>query len=262
MSLYVRLTLVLLLGASAPGIQAEVPIVDATSTGESDYRQATAAPAGVASGPMVGSSSANSAGLLYQLELLQVEVQELRGLVEQQAHQIQQMREEQRDRYLDLDRRITLLNKAGNSGVSPVGPVSPANPPSTIGPVPQADEKSSYQAAIDLVRGKRYEEAADAFSSFIQTFPDGSYTGNAYYWLGEVLVVKGDQQGALTAFGALLERFPQHRKEPDAKYKMGRLYRELGDSAKARNLLEEVVTGYPGSSAAKLAEAELRSLVP
>lgn len=101
-----------------------------------------------------------------------------------------------------------------------------------------------------------------AFSQFVLDFPSGEYTGNAYYWLGEVQVVKANYPEALKAFDTLLNGFPQHRKTPDAKYKLGKVYRELGDRAKAKQILQEVINQYPGTSAAKLAESELRNFAP
>ena len=259
-----------------------IPVVEA-SPGIS--RQATAAQTNVLTAS--GSSPSTSAGaqgvqLFYQLELLQQEVQELRGIVEQQEYQIKRMREEHRDRYLDLDRRITLLNQAASKPVA-VGPLkSVIKPeaaqttlPSAVAPAPQSEpvtaalvnpapvidkaaEKRSYQAAFYLVRNKKYAQAVDAFTQQIKVYPDGNYTGNAYYWLGEVLLVESDQEQALAAFGSLLSHYPEHRKAADAKYKQGRIYLQMGDKTRAKELLQSVMDQHAGTSAAKLAEAEMR----
>lgn len=255
MRFYARLISVLLLGASAPGIFAEVPVVEASDPAL-DRPAATTFPASV----NTAQTTSSPTSLLYQLELLKVEVQELRGLLEEQTHQLNQMREEQRDRYLDLDRRISLLNKTMPDSAAAVERTSAV--PSPTNTLSAADEQSAYHSAFELIRNKRYDEAITAFSKFVDDFPNGNFTANAYYWLGEVQVVKANYQEALTAFGTLLERFPQHRKVPDAKYKLGKVYVELGDKAKAKRLLQEVVSRYQGSSAAKLAEAELRTLSP
>lgn len=225
------------------------------------------------------SSSSNAAEMLYQLELLQQEVQELRGIVEEQAYQINRMREEQRDRYLDLDRRITILNQSSTqvkSKAQPAAPVSaapqpapsgtPYKPASTTSSAPEpavtsaakGEEKAAYQAAFGMVRSKEYSKAAGAFDQLIKDYPNGKYTGNAYYWLGEVQLVESKPEEALKAFGALLNQYPSHRKAADAKYKQGKIYLQLGDKARAKQLLQSVVDQHAGSSAAKLAEAEMR----
>ena len=47
----------------------------------------------------------------YQRQILQREVQELRGLVEELAHEVQQLKQTQADRYLELDRRFEDFRK-------------------------------------------------------------------------------------------------------------------------------------------------------
>ena len=358
-----------MLGVVASGMgqaNQNIPVVDA-SPGVSRQANVSVAQGGVSAG-------AQAAQLFYQVELLQQEVQELRGIVEQQAYQVNRMREEQRDRYLDLDRRITLLNQATSksTSVQPAKPVvnpqtsaqpsiapvtqpkpatvtpastaavvdkagekkayqaafalvrnkqyakagsafeqliqqrdryldldrritllnqatskstsvQPAKPvvnpqtsaqpsiapvtqpkPATVTPastaavVDKAGEKKAYQAAFALVRNKQYAKAGSAFEQLIKDYPDGNYTGNAYYWLGEVLLVESDYEQALKAFGSLLGNYPGHRKAADAKYKQGKIYLQLGENARAKQLLQDVVDQHAGTSAAKLAEAEMR----
>lgn len=222
------------------------------------------------------------ADMLYQQQMLQQEVQALRGIVEEQAHQIKRMREEQRDRYLDLDRRITLLSPktaaastatstpADVAAVSTVvkEPVQAAASAAKASPAPvvsqasqagnNAGAKEAYQTAFSLVRNKQYAEAGAAFEQLIKQYPDSNYTGNSYYWLGEVLLVESKREPALRAFETLLEKYPNHRKAPDAKFKQGKIYLLKGDKARAKPILQEVLDQYPESSAAKLAAAEIR----
>lgn len=273
-----------MLGAVASGMghaNENIPVVDA-SPGIS--RQANVSQPNISVAQGGTSAGSQAAELLYQLELLQQEVQELRGIVEQQEYQMNRMRESQRDRYLDLDRRITLLNQASSKptpvestkpvssqpttqtsvqpSTAPVTQTKPATataaPASTTPGVDKAGEKKAYQAAFALVRNKQYAKAGSAFEQLIKDYPDGNYTGNAYYWLGEVLLVESDYEQALKAFGSLLGNFPGHRKAADAKYKQGKIYLQLGENARAKQLLQGVVDQHAGTSAAKLAEAEMR----
>lgn len=254
-----------LLGAMAPSLQAApaVPIVD-SSTSRDGMVAPSPAYTPVSSAPaLVGEAGSSPAALLYQLEVLQQEVQTLRGMLEEQSHRINQMREEQRDRYLDLDRRIGLLSSGGTQGYTPTPPSSSTTTETVSDTRPMSsglDEKSAYQSAFGLIRTKEYDAAIAAFTQFVREFPNGSYTGNAWYWLGEVQVVKANFKEAFNAFDTLLKQFPQHRKTADAMYKLGKVHREMGDRAKAKQILQDVVKQFPGSSAAKLAEAELRSL--
>ena len=265
MKLSLSYLLLLALGLQGPGASAgsvAIPVVDATSSPAAEnYPTVIAAPASNRPGRVAQGANSNlaAAELLYQLELLQQEVQQLRGIVEQQSWQIKQMGAEQRDRYVDLDRRIVLLSQVGVSAEPAAdGLILSASKVRADGSR-SVSEPAAYQAAFSLIQNKRYDEAIAALELFIKNYPGSTLTGNAYYWLGEVQLVRANFQGALEAFNTLLARYPAHRKLPDAKYKLGRVYRELGDTTRANKLLQEVVTQYAGSSAAKLAEAELRN---
>ena len=63
--------------------------------------------------PTIESQASNDASgqgeLFYQLQVLQEEVRMLRGLVEDQSHQLRQLKEQSMQRYIDLDRRIGMI---------------------------------------------------------------------------------------------------------------------------------------------------------
>ena len=88
--------------------------------------------ASMAAEPVAGSSSSADARrlseLFYQLQVLQQEVQELRGLVEQQGYQIKRMARDQQEQYIDLDRRVSTLR--GGSGAPAA---STGTTPSAVG---------------------------------------------------------------------------------------------------------------------------------
>lgn len=67
-----------------------------------------------ASKAMINTPAEDRAALLglKQVETLKQEISELRGLVETQAHEIQQLKKSQQDFYTDLDKRITQSAKA------------------------------------------------------------------------------------------------------------------------------------------------------
>ena len=57
--------------------------------------------------------------LYTQLEALQSEVQTLRGMVEEQSNQIRRLQTEQRDRYIDVDRRLSELSGGATTTLTP-----------------------------------------------------------------------------------------------------------------------------------------------
>lgn len=207
-----------------------------------------------------------------QLQQMQDEISRLRGMVEVQQNDIQQMKQEALDRYKDLDSRIgaggapapsAANNSASDGGANAGGaPVSPATqaPQASSEPGDPAKEKLYYDAAFDLIKAKDFDKASQAFAAFLRKYPNSQYAGNAQYWLGEVNLAKGDLQGAGQAFAKVSQLYPKHAKVPDSLYKLADVERRLGHTDKVKGILQQVVAQYPGTSAAQLAQRDLQRL--
>jgi tol-pal system protein YbgF len=120
-----------------------------------------------------------------------------------------------------------------------------------------ADEKAEYETALAILRDGRYSDAALSFKQFIAAHPTGSYTDNAYYWLGETYYVTRDFDQAQSTFRDLMKRFPQSPKVADSHLKLGFILYEKQDWKAARSELETVVDSWPTSTAARLASERL-----
>ena len=229
-----------------------------------------------------GLSPNAAADLLFQLETLQQEVQHLRGQVEEQEHELSKMKQQQRDRYIDLDKRISLLmanaSKAPQPAAVAATPSAPVTPV-TVQPVSKpvasnvappiapiklapttAEAKTAYNNAYSLIRQKQYDAAHNAFIDFVRDYPNNSLTGNGYYWLGELKLVIGDPQGSLADFKTVVQKFSGHSKEPDAIYKLGIVNDQLGATADAKQYLQDVIRRFPNTNSAKLAAKYLAGI--
>jgi tol-pal system protein YbgF len=231
--------------------------------------------------------------LLNQLEKLQGDVQQLRGEIEVQNHQLEDLQRQQKELYLDIDRRLQQVETGqpgGAAGVAPVpgtgmpevsappsitAPPPVAAPPVTVAPPPvapapatapaaapvdMAQQQADYEKALAILREGRYVEAATAFNRFLEKYPGSAYADNAYYWLGETYYVTRDFDRALASFKQLVESYPQSPKLPGARLKIGYIYYENQDWAAARQELGGLVTGYPGSTEARLADDRLQRM--
>lgn len=204
----------------------------------------------------------------YLLQLLQRDVMELRGLVEELTYQIKKMRATQEDRYLELDGRFQdLRQEMGNRKAGPydgavVNEFEPG-PDSHAGESRRQDEKTLYETALELIRNRQYDLAITQLQAVIAQYPDGSYAPNAYYWLGEVYAAKPepDYDNARQALAQVITFFPEHRKVPDAAFKLGKVYHLIGDCDRATDILNQVIKQQKGRSVAKLAESYLRDKV-
>lgn len=197
-------------------------------------------------------SGAQQGELFYQLQLIQQEIMQLRGIVEEQGHQLQRLKQQSMERYIDLDRRI------GTGGVQQE-PEQGKGPQTTVLPKTASDsEKEAYAAAYNMVTSKQFEQALEAFKQFLTDYPNGRYTPNSYYWLGELYQVINPQdlEAARQAFTQMLDRFPDHNKAPDAMYKLGKVYFLKGNREKSRTWLEMVVAKYDGKNLSAVDKAK------
>ncbi|MBO9495786.1 tol-pal system protein YbgF [Thalassotalea sp. G20_0] len=227
--------------------------------------------------PVVISSSSDSdsdfngtAHLLNTIDQLRQEMMEMRGQLEEQAFRIEQLQQEGRDRYLDLDDRISRLKDQSGKVPVPPAPVANLKPPIVSAPVAEAADKNNqsalkaeeaaYQSAFALIRSKQFDKAKNALQEQLKTYPEGRYADNAHYWLGEVDMAQGHYDAAKVSFQIILNEFPKSPKVPDASYKLGRVHDLLGNQKEAKRLLELVVQQYPDSSAARLSDTYLRTM--
>jgi tol-pal system protein YbgF len=188
--------------------------------------------------------------LVLQIQRLQDEVQRLRGRVDVQQHDIEM-----------LQARLTGLGDASGdapSGASAAGADAGAAGGSAGGA--STDEKTQYQAAIDLLKQRRYEAAVKAFKDLLASYPKGDYADNAHFWLGETFYVKQDYSNALAEFQHVVDAYPLSPKVPGAMLKIGYIRYAQGDWAKARTVLQKVAAKFPDTNEAQYAESRLERM--
>lgn len=209
-------------------------------------------------GRTAGPDAAFVENLMFQLQDLQQQVAEQRGLIEELHYQLQMLSQEQRERYIDLDQRMLLLqqqpSQAGASGGSNGG----AGTGSTAAVSDEA-VLSEYNAARELIRERQFPEAIAALNRFTENHPDHALTPNAWYWLGEVHLVNRETTGASRAFRQVVDQFPRDPKVPDSLYKLGVIAQQQGNQSEAIRLYQRVMDEFPDSQSAKLSEARLAS---
>jgi tol-pal system protein YbgF len=183
--------------------------------------------------------------LSQQIEAQQQELRQLRGRIEELQNDNAKLRQEQRDLYADLDRRLTEAR-----AVAATAP-PPANP---------ADEQVLYDRALELLRTRDYAGAADSLRSLAAAYPNGALADNTQYWLGEAYYVTQEYGHAAAAFQRVLSDWPNSRKAPDALLKLAYTQVEQGSIAAGRANLQQVIAKYPGTESARLATERLAKL--
>lgn len=250
--------------------------------GNTNYAQQTA-----------GTSDGAIFEVLGRLEQLQSEVQQLRGIVEEQSQTIAELQRKQGNMYSDLDERIQLLSStnqpaaaqatvpavatdaaqatpaavvatpapASQAAAAAAEPVVESKPAETaVSAEPKASEKERYQAAYDTLRNGHNAQAISMFEALQSDFPAGEYGDNAQYWLGEAYKINREYDKARTAFNKVVSQYPNSPKVPDSLLKLGYIEFDQQNLAKARDYLTRVTVSYPETTAAHLAAKKLAQM--
>ncbi len=125
---------------------------------------------------------------------------------------------------------------------------------------PPADNDAAlelYRTGQTALRARDHAAAIDAFRALIARYPRHDYADNAQYWLGEAYYDQKDYPRAVTEFRATVSAYPLGNKVPDALLKIGLAYAALGEPAKARAALEQVIQKFPKSAPAVIAATRL-----
>jgi len=190
-----------------------------------------------------------------RIQSLQEQMQELRGVIDEQTHGMQGVEQRQREVYLDFDRRLRQLETQLSGMQQSASSVSPAVDTAAAGP-----EQAAYQQAVDTLRAGRNQEAVTALQDFLARYPGSQYAGNAQYWLGESNYVMKRYPEAVAEFDKVVKLYPDSGKVPDAMLKLGFSQFELGQQEQASATLRSIIEQYPKSTAAQLAQTRLQRM--
>ncbi len=184
--------------------------------------------------------------LLYKkIEVLEEEIRDLRNILEENSILVDRSLELQQQRYLDLDARILEISKIYSEK------------PSSVDEDAQyldSEEKELFKSALILFEESRFAEALEIFSQIIITFPDGSFTADAYFWSGELFLAQEMFEDAKLSFKNVVDNFYQHSRTPDSLFKLGEIYRIEGDIERSLEFYDKVKEDFPDSGASQLAK--------
>ena len=207
-----------------------------------------------------------------QLSDTQRDIDSLRGQIQENQYQLNQITERQKNLYQQLDTLSSSNTQAqgasgdaaaaaGGAGADDAAGGNNASAGASAAPVQSGDANTDYNAAVALVLEKKQnEQAIAAFQAFVKKYPDSTYQPNANYWLGQLNYNKGKKDDAAYYFATVVKNYPKSPKSADALYKVGVIMQEKGDTAKAKAVYQQVSKLYPNTDAAKNAAKRAASL--
>lgn len=257
-----------LLLTAAAGALADIPVEEHSLSGPSRGPVAGApANSGGSGGATMGG---NTAWDQYtQLQQMQQQMQQLQGMIEEQGHQIEQLQNDLRVRYTDLDQRLSTQQQqlqqqqsaAAAAATSAVGMAQPGGTAAASNANIE-EEKRAYLAAYDTFRAGGPDKAIPPMLAFVKLYPNSPFAPNAYYWLGEFYLNAStpDKDAAQKQFEAVLTRYPDHPKAPAALYKIASIEDLRGKPLEAKKQMQALLDKYPQSPEAALAQNYLKAL--
>ena len=200
----------------------------------------------------VFSEEEESLDLIYQkISDLEQEIATLRNLIEENTYLIERYQELQQQRYLDLDKRLhNLLSEEKEDLATEYLNGQQHN---------STEEIDLYKGALELFEASRYAEALESFRELIISYPEGTYSADAYFWSGELYLVQQLFEDAREHYLVVVEKFIDHPRVADSLLKLGVLERALMNDQIANSYFSRVISEYPDTGAAELANKSLEA---
>jgi tol-pal system protein YbgF len=216
-------------------------------------------------------ASAGEGPALVRIDALELELRRLTGQVEQMQFNIEKIVQDGTNRIADLEFRLveleggdlSTLGKTSTLGGldAPDGP-APVTP-STVQPDTAelaVAEQEDFDAALQRFNDGDFVGSSERFLTFIDTYPGGPLTGEAYFWRGESLSGLADWKNAARSYLESFSGSPLNSKAPDAFYKLGVSLGKLSQFDAACQTLGELSRRYPAAPVVTDANTHMQTL--
>ena len=214
-----------------------------------------------------------------QIEQVKADIAKLRGQVEVIGYELEAAQKRQRDFYVDLDNRLrkeeqglqelsgkvaaaqtaaSAAAKAAAEQAAAAERLTVANRPSTPAEPDAASEARDYEAALTLLKGAKYREAAAALQNFIKNYPNSTSQASANYWAASAFYQAREPVRAADFYERVAARWPEDARAPDALLGLANCEQDQGEPRAAKKTLEHLIAKYPNSNAAQIARSQLK----
>jgi tol-pal system protein YbgF len=140
----------------------------------------------------------------------------------------------------------------GAAGAAPPGTPPTAPPPTqpVLQPPASLASPTSYMtSASGFYYAGQFDMAIEAFTDFIARFPDSPDAAEAQFYIGESHYSSQRHKEAIAAYAAVISTYRASPRVPDAYYKQGLSYEQLGQKTEAINNYQLLRREYPDSTA-------------
>lgn len=287
----------LLLSSSAFAQVNEAPVrygsggfapTDLSASGDDDMT------GGVIASPLPpATENSYQANVESRLNVLETQMRDMRGQLEEKDHQIQQLRTQLDKTLSDMQVQMSggtasglppqtpppssggNLQSGDMSDITPPQPDANPNAPASSGSstvknlgsvnqspsgVPIApssnDAAAQYESAFAKLKAGDYVTAQGEFDRFLKVNPGNQLAANATYWYGETFYAQQKYQDAARIFAESYKKYPKSPKAADSLLKLGM---SLGGAGKAKEgcvAFKQLKKQFPTGAAATLKRAD------
>ena len=228
------------------------------------------------------------ADLDTRLDALQMELQRLRGRIEEDKHYAQKASDDvislsekvtshikkQEEELNQLQEEIRTMKsllgmkvsaKKGEAGFPsqqevdlPTTTITPTGNLAKVTGIPDPEEL--YNSAYSKLSQGDFQGARKEFKKFLELFPQTEYSDNAQFWIGDCYYREKRYEEAILEFEEVIKKFPHGNKLPDALLKQAFSFIAINDTNSAKLILQKIIDRHPTSAQAEIAKNKLRTL--
>ena len=152
-----------------------------------------------------------------------------------------------------------VIKKVAEPAPKPVAP-PPPEPAAPEQPSPSSATAAPYDKGMALFNQKKFRDAYNVFTEYLDKNPDGPQAVKARYYAAECLFEENDYELAILEFQKVIVEHPKDSLAPKALYRQGLSFEKIGDSETSRIVYNKLVDSYPDSPEVASAKTRLEAL--
>ena len=183
--------------------------------------------------------------LFLKIQELEIEIAELRNILESQNYLIQKLIQESAS---------DIVDKENTTNISSDNIVRFAGIDDT------RSQEEVYKTAIQSLQDQDFEKAISLFKFFVDNFKDKEKLPLSLFWLGEIELSQNNLISSEEYFLELVTLYPAHYRTPLAHKKIGDIFLKKNELEKAKDKYNFVIREYPNDAASSLALQLLKNM--
>ena len=183
--------------------------------------------------------------LFLKIQELEIEIAELRNILESQNYLIQKLIQESASDVVDKENttNISSDNIVRFAGIDDI-----------------RSQEEVYKTAIQSLQDQDFEKAISLFKFFVDNFKDEEKLPLSLFWLGEIELIQNNLISSEEYFLELVTLYPAHYRTPLAHKKIGDIFLKKNELEKAKDKYNFVIREYPNDAASSLALQLLKNM--